>query len=242
MRRCVRCGPDVPSTTTSARSQGRSASKKRDLLGHPLVPEGLRVGVAAVARDPAALRLGEVGLHPDERVEVVAQLPAARADALDDHDARARRDLDRARPAARVPRRRSVGHRASGAGVGEHAAEQFGPAEERVMPGEVVGVQHGARAQRLGEGGRDRRLARTAASVHRHDADERLGASPDELVRHLPPCARSPRAGERLAGAHLSDRHRSSLATGPRSSRMLSRRSRRRRRGGSRPSRSARRR
>ena len=118
-------------------------------------------------------RLVEVGGDPDDGVEQVGQFPPARPDPLDEHELGRRGDVEGTRPAVRGPAGRRVRDVLTPPQRFQHpVGQQIGPVEERVVPGDVVGV-HDDRGQPLGPGGRAQRVRRRglapgAATVHGH--------------------------------------------------------------------------
>ena len=97
--------------------------------------------------DAAPSRLDDVGLDPDDGVQQVTQLGPPGPDALDDQDPARRGDLDGALARPLIPRRRPVADRQLAATdrLQDALAHEFGPVEEAVPPGHVVGVHDGGR-------------------------------------------------------------------------------------------------
>jgi hypothetical protein len=180
---------------TSARSHGRCWSRNGTSSASPLVPE---CDVAAVSCD--ARRPGVVGirLHPHERVHEVRELSTSGTDALQNDDLAASADLDRTPTPTLDPSRRSVGDRLASADGLEHAVpHEADPAEERVMPSDVVCVDDRNASDDFSHTRRESRLARPAATI---DGDDRgpLGdgarrCQPEQHPADVPDWARRPR-------------------------------------------------
>ena len=159
---------DEPDTTASARSQGRwSARNGRSWLSHSSQN-------SAAARSPPSRRMprrsasARSGLHPDQGVEVRRQFPASGSDALHDQQLDPGGHLDRSGPGSLDPALRSIRHGLPDAHRSEHPFDQQRrPVEERMMPGDIVGVHErgprDTRCQLLSQGG----LPRPAATVDR---------------------------------------------------------------------------
>ena len=146
----------------------------------------------------AALGLGFVSLDPDRRVDQVHAFPAGGPDALDDQQRAARRDLDRPRALALVPRGRPERHRPPGPRWLQDAADQqVGPAEPGMPPGDVIGVHDRRSRHGLPEPRRQRRLAAGTAAVHGHHDRPVPGpsvpAEPHHGAGHLADQLRTPR-------------------------------------------------
>jgi len=179
------------------------------LVCHPLLPErGCLLWTAVPAKgkvpsDAATLGLREIRLHPDDRIQQVRQLAPGGTDSLDDDQVKPRRDLDRPWPTVRLPRGRPVVDGVTEAHGLEHAAgEQLVPGEERMLPGEVVGMDHCRCGHRAAQASRQRGLASGAAPVDRdHGRPTRQRASAGEHdAREFVDRRHPPRPSDRLDG------------------------------------------
>jgi hypothetical protein len=152
-----------------------------------VVPDGRRLVRLPDAGEHPPFSLALVGLDPNQSVDQVRGLPPPGTVPFDDQQRAARRNLDRAVPAVLGPSRRAVAdgpalvHRLQDPGD-----EQVGPAEARVPPRDVVGVND----SRSGDSAADPRgqcgLAGVAAPVYCQD-DRTAGrnvaaSSPDHRV------------------------------------------------------------
>ena len=122
---------------------------ERQLRRHPFVPEpGRRLRIAVdslhdVTGDAATLSFGEVRLHPHDRIQERHQRALSGAHPLDEDHLESDGHLDGAGAPALIPGRRSVTGRLPAPDGLKHAAnQQLGPAEEGVVPRDVVGVHH----------------------------------------------------------------------------------------------------
>ena len=146
------------------------------------------------AGDASPLSLGDVGLHPDRHVDQVRVLALAGAHALHDDERQPRRHGDLTRSAVLTPGGRDQTDRLATMQRPEHLLEQVAPGEERLVPGEVIGVHHRRARYRSLQPGRQRRLPRGAATVDGDDARAcaRWTSSVPETVEELGPVHRLP--------------------------------------------------
>ena len=142
---------------------------------HPLVPEVdrlLRIAIdpqCDVAVDAAAFGNVEIRLHPDRQVDQARTFARARAGAFNQHSRRVPGHLDAARPVICVPCRRTQRSAASAMYRSQQFRQQVAPAEERLMPGDVIGVHDGRPGQSSGQRLCESRFAGSSATVHRDD-------------------------------------------------------------------------
>ena len=119
--------------------------------------------------DAAALGNGEIRLHPDRQVDQARTFARARAGAFNQHSRRVPGHLDAARPVICVPCRRTQRSAASAMYRSQQFRQQVAPAEERLMPGDVIGVHDGRPGQSSGQRLCESRFAGSSATVHRDD-------------------------------------------------------------------------
>ena len=165
---------------------------------------------SACAARPQARRasLPLVGLHPDQGVDQVPDLPPPGPVTLDDQQRAAGGNVDGSLPAVLGPSRRpktdppTLAHRRQ-----DPVHQQIRPAEARMLPRNVIGVHDSRAGHRRADPRRQRRLARIAAPVHcqndrpaRHDpARATPDKRPDNGSQRLDP----PRPGLRLLPSKL---------------------------------------
>ena len=146
-------------------------TKEWHLLAFPLVPER---DIAAVSCDAARPGVDGIRLHPHESVNQARQLSASGTHALHHHGSAASEDLNRTLSPALDPGWRSVGDPLASANGRKHAApHEVGPAEERVVPGNVVRANDGNARDDFSQTRREGRLPRPAAPVDGDDGRRR---------------------------------------------------------------------
>lgn len=120
----------------------------------------------------------QVRLNPHDRVHEMCELAPTGSDALEDEHGGISWHLDRTGPVALIPRRWAVRNGSTATQRLENSAdEQIRPTEERVPPGNVVGVHRPRARDHAHETGSDRGLATGAATVDRDDAGTRAPCS-----------------------------------------------------------------
>lgn len=123
------------------------AQEERRLLAGPVLDEMELLGRVAVAVDEALL--GLVDLHPDRGVKQWLQLATDDSGSLHPHDIQAGGNGDRPGAVPLLPGVRPVVDvLAPAQGLERVLGQKVGPIEERVVPGEVVGV-HDCRVRYL---------------------------------------------------------------------------------------------
>jgi hypothetical protein len=133
-------------------------------------------------------------MHPHRYIEERSCFSTACADTLDKDQGARGRDLDRAITPVFYPRRWPVSHRCSAIAKRNEGIfdEQVGPAEKRMMPSNIIGVDDRNMPIQCRQALSQRRLPRPAAPIDR-DYDEGPRSAPLQLAEKVEIAATTPR-------------------------------------------------